>query len=382
MNPLTEKRAFQCSLLRWYSQHKRDLPWRRTRDPYKIMVSEFMLQQTRIETVLTYYDRFLKVFPALPDLARAPVQRVLKSWAGMGYYARARNLHAAARKILNELGGKIPSRKSGLLSLPGFGPYTAGAVASIAFNEIAAAVDGNVKRVLRRLFGIDKPIAALQQKKELEEIQEDLIPPGRASDFNQALMDLGAGICLPLRPKCSSCPVKRHCLFPQAGAREEAGKGARRKQRNENWLIALVEKDGRFLMHQKEGNGLLAGLWQFPTAVFPEKARFPRKGIGKMEKGLLKENMLRNFGMKITFRKALPPLQHSFTHIQATMKPYLFSLSLDDAGSTLTPSARWVKLSNLSHYPVSRAMVKVSTLLSTVDSRDMIGKEKRFGKGR
>jgi A/G-specific adenine glycosylase len=325
------------------------------------MVSEFMLQQTRIETVLPYYDRFLYLFPTLPDLARAPLAKVLRVWSGLGYYARARNLHSAAAKILKDFAGKIPSTKPELLALPGFGPYTAGAVASIAFNESAAAVDGNVKRVLSRLSAIHGPMATPRQKKKLEGIHEELIPPGRASDFNQALMDLGAGICLPIRPKCSSCPVQKYCPFPRLG--EKAAKRRPRTQRNEDWLIALIEKEGGFLMHRKEGSGLLGGLWQFPTIVFPEKGRSSLGKNEKTEKELLKIRMQKILGMKIKFRRALSPLPHSFTHIQAMMKPYLFSILQDGARPILPPQSRWVKLSNLSRYPVSRAMAKVSDLL-------------------
>jgi A/G-specific adenine glycosylase len=374
---LPEKRTFQRSLLRWYSQNKRELPWRKTRDPYKIMVSEFMLQQTRIETVLPYYDRFLNVFPTLPDLALAPIQKILKLWAGMGYYARARNLHAAARKILKELGGKIPSKKSELLSLPGFGPYTAGAVASIAFNEATAALDGNVKRVLSRLVGMHGPISPVQQKR-LERIGEDLIPPGQASDFNQALMDLGALFCLPLRPKCSSCPVGNSCSFPKIGLQPRNRQ--ERKQRKEDWLVGLIEKEGRLLLHQKEGKGLLAGLWQFPTIVFSENAPSSQKRKAIKDEEILRKSMQEDFGIRIKFRKALPPLQHSFTHIQATMKPYLFSLLQDVPTQKLPPHARWIRFSSLSRYPISRAMAKVSNLLSTLDSQGIMEEQKIIGK--
>jgi A/G-specific adenine glycosylase len=204
-------------------------------------------------------------------------------------------------------------------------------------------------------------MATPRQKKKLEGIHEELIPPGRASDFNQALMDLGAGICLPIRPKCSSCPVQKYCPFPRVG--EKAEKREPRKQRNEEWLIALIEKEGGFLMHRKEGKGLLGGLWQFPTIVFPEKGRSSLRKNGKTERELLKKRMQKIFGMKIKFRRALPPLPHSFTHIQAMMKPYLFSILQDGTRPILPPRSRWVKLSNLSRYPVSRAMAKVSNLL-------------------
>jgi len=206
-----EKPLFQRALLRWYRTHRRDLPWRKNRDPYRILVSEFMLQQTRVETVIPYYRRFLALFPTLKDLARAPQEKVFKAWAGLGYYARARNLHRAAQTICQDLGGRIPETKEELLRLPGFGPYTAGAVASLAFHQPVPAVDGNAKRILRRLFPQFHDPRRAPTRKDLEEFLEGWIPPGRASDFNQALMDLGATICTPSRPRCPACPVLKFC---------------------------------------------------------------------------------------------------------------------------------------------------------------------------
>jgi len=323
------------------------------------MISEFMLQQTRIETVLPYYDRFLGVFPSLPHLARAPLQRVLKLWAGMGYYARARNLHAAARIIMKDWGGKIPSTKDDLRSLPGFGSYTAGAVASIAFNQRAAALDGNVKRALSRLSGISDSVSPLPKKRLLENFSEDLIPEGYASEFNQALMDLGATVCLPARPKCPSCPVKKSCSFP--ASEKKPAKRQERNRREEVWSVALIENRGRFLIHRKDGGGLLAGLWQFPTVVNPPGQKEAR------QKEVLRMGLRNLFGIKTKFQKALPPLQHSFTHIQATLSPYLLSLlpAQKAPQTALRLPARWVKLSDLSRYPVSRAMMKVADLLKS-----------------
>ena len=329
------------------------------------MVSEFMLQQTRIETVLSYYDRFLKAFPSLSHLARAPLQQVLRLWAGMGYYARARNLHAAAKIIVKNLGGKIPSTKEALLALPGFGPYTAGAVASIAFNQRAAALDGNVKRVLSRLSGISDSVSPLSEKKRLENFAEDLVPEGYASEFNQALMDLGATVCLPARPKCPSCPIKRFCSFPETEKRAE--KRPKRNRREEIWAVALIESNGRFLLHRKDGRGLLFGLWQFPTVVIPGEAAPSSQKNRVTGQGNPFENISgTTFGIKIKLRKALPPLRHEFTHIQATLFPCLFSLALDQEipKTNPPPATRWVKLSGLSRYPVSRAMMKVADLLN------------------
>jgi len=352
---LPERPGFQRALLRWYETHRRKLPWRRNADPYRILVSEFMLQQTRVETVIPYYQRFLTPFPTLKDLARAPLEKVFKAWAGLGYYARARNLHRAAQTICRDLGGKIPGTKGELLRLPGFGPYTAGAVASLAFNQPVAALDGNVKRVLGRLFPQFRDSRRAPPKKNLEEFLEGWIPPGRASDFNQALMDLGAAVCIPSRPRCSVCPVLKFC--PTKGELPEK-KPAGRKLRQETWAVALVERDGRYLLHRNEAQGLLAGLWQFPKVVVDENHK-KREDPGK----LLKNYLLKDFGLKVKVLSSLPDQEHFFTHIHVRMKPYLCILT-DPPNSPSPPkSARWVKPSGFSRYPISTAMGKMAALL-------------------
>jgi A/G-specific adenine glycosylase len=410
-SPFPEKRAFQRSLLRWYTRHKRDLSWRRDQDPYRILVSEFMLQQTRVETVLPYYERFLKAFPSLEALARAPLQSVLKAWAGLGYYARARHLHAAVKTIRRDHGGKVPSRKKELLSLPGFGPYTAGAVASLAFNEPAAALDGNVKRLLGRLRDFREEASAGSRKNLLEKAVEELIPPGQASDFNQAMMDLGAMICVPFRPRCSDCPVKGFCAFratepnplfqpsplvgegspcgvssstPQgegggdskrssiARIEDEKIKRKKKKIRKEVWAVAVVEEAGRLLLHRKEGKGLLAGLWQFPTAVVNGEKISKRADAGTI-KNLAKESggemktikkvLREKFGLSVKIKGRLPIKEHQFTHLRVTMKPFLCSVVEIIPGGPVPQNVRWIKPSSLSHYPISRAMGKITGLI-------------------
>ncbi len=348
-----EKPAFQRVLLRWYSTHKRDLPWRKDKDPYRILISEFMLQQTRVETVVPYFQRFVKLFPTLDSLAKAPLQKVLKAWAGLGYYARARNLHAAARTICQAFGGRIPSTREDLLKLPGFGPYTAGAVASLAFNQAVPALDGNTKRVLSRLFQ-DRSHSSWVPLK-MEKLGEDWIPSGRASDFNQALMDLGAMICIPFRPRCSECPVKNFCVS-KGTIREK--KSAAKKIREEKWAIALIEKEGRFLMHRKEGKRLLAGLWQFPTLVL-------NRYDGRNEKEDLKKFLREDFGLRIEIKALLPEQPYFFTHIHATMKPYLCSLIKTGYSGRSPEAARWIKPRSFTRYPVSIAMRKITALLKT-----------------
>ena len=350
-----ERPAFQRALLRWYDRHKRDLPWRRNPTPYRVLISEFMLQQTRVETVIPYFRRFLKLFPSLRALARAPISRVLKAWAGLGYYARARNLHAVARIVCRELGGRIPRTREGLGRLPGLGPYTAGAVASIAFHQPVAALDGNVKRILERLFRGHGDFSRATGGKKSEEFLAGWIPPGRASEFNQALMDLGALICTPSSPRCSACPVFRFC----ASKGEIRGKkGAGRKSREEIWAVALVEKEGKFLLHRKEGRGLLAGLWQFPSVVVDRNGEKTEK-CGDARR-LLERYLREAFGLKTRMKIPLAEQEHSFTHIHVHLKPHLGCLARPGISFPRSRSVRWVRPSDFYRYPISTAMRKIA----------------------
>jgi A/G-specific adenine glycosylase len=348
-----EKRAFQGSLLRWYSSHQRDLPWRKSPDPYRVLISEFMLQQTRVETVIPFFHRFLKVFPNLESLAKASPQRVLLAWAGLGYYSRARNLHSAARVIFRDFGGEIPSSREELLKLPGLGPYTAGAVASLAFNEPVPALDGKVHRVLGRLFQAMTPPLPASSRAKRENFWESWIPSGRASDFNQALMDLGAAICTPSRPRCSECPVKKFC---SSRGTTQTKKPQAKRVREEKWVIALVEKDGGFLIHRKEEKGLLGGLWQFPTLVLDRQDRGD-------EKKALERFLRQDFGLAVEIGTTLPQHEYFFTHIRALMKPFLCSSAQRNLAGRFPEFVRWVKPLAFSRYPVSTAMRQVASLL-------------------
>jgi A/G-specific adenine glycosylase len=206
-------RAFQAKLLRWFRRHGRDLPWRHTRDPYKILVSEVMLQQTQVDRVKEYYARFLREYPSVRDLASAHPARVRDSWDGLGYYARARNLHAAAQKVAQAHMGKFPRRLEEVAALPGVGRYTAGAVVSFAYGDAAPILDTNVRRVLTRLFVRRRPVSQAKLDRRLWSLAEAAIPPGRVWEFNQGLMDFGATICTARVPKCGACPMRAMCNF-------------------------------------------------------------------------------------------------------------------------------------------------------------------------
>jgi len=257
------------------------------------------------------------------------------------------------------LGGNIPKTKEELRRLPGFGPYTAGALASLAFNQPVAAPDGNVKRVIGRLVPEFNDPRRASAKKEMEEFLEAWIPPRRASDFNQALMDLGATVCIPSRPRCSTCPVLNFC----ATKGELPGKKpAVRKFREETWAVGLVEREGRYLLHRNEAKGLLAGLWQFPKVVVDKKEAkdTDRKDPG----GSLKKYLLEDFGLGVKIISRLPEQEHVFTHIHALMKPCLCRLIDGRYLPPLPKSVRWVKPSGFSRYPISTAMRKISALLN------------------
>jgi A/G-specific adenine glycosylase len=251
----------------WYRAHARDLPWRRTSDPYAIWISEAMLQQTRVETVKGYYRRFLERFATLSELANASEDEVLAAWSGLGYYRRARSLQAAAQVIMREHGGEFPRDLADVLALPGIGPYTAGAVLSIAFDQPEALVDGNVERVFSRLFGLDAVAGSPALVRECWQLARLCVPAeSGAGTWNQGLMELGATICTPRDPQCDSCPVLAQCRAQRAGRQTELPRPKPRKAPVDVRLTSLVIEDGgRLLLEQRPAGGRMAGMWQLPT---------------------------------------------------------------------------------------------------------------------
>ncbi len=251
-------------LLAWYDDHARSLPWRGIHDPYRTWVSETMLQQTRVETVLGYYERFLARFPTLADLAAAPEDDVLKMWEGLGYYSRARNLHRGAKQVMTEFGGSIPPDVEELRKISGIGPYTAGAIASIAFDQAVPAVDGNVIRVVSRLRGIRENVGVPSVRRTLEGEAAALVPAERPGDFNQALMDLGATLCTPGTPSCDRCPLRACCeAFAEGDAEDLPVLPRKNPPKVIDYTLCLIFSDGRVLMRQRT-EAMLRGLWVFP----------------------------------------------------------------------------------------------------------------------
>ena len=252
------------ALLTWYDRVKRDLPWRKTTDPYRILVSEVMLQQTQVKTVLAYYDAFLARFPDVYALAAAGEDDVLSAWKGLGYYRRARNLHACSKRIVAEYDGRVPGSFAELRRLQGIGDYTAAAVASIAFGEAKGVVDGNVLRVMARFRSIEQPIDDAKVKRTIQEAVDSMISRERPGDFNQALMELGATVCTPHAPECGVCPLQADCLALAKGLAEELPMRRRRERVSfSHRVVAVVERAGRILVMKRPVDGLLGGMWEF-----------------------------------------------------------------------------------------------------------------------
>ncbi len=305
-------------LLDFFDERRRDLPWRRDAEPYRVWISEVMLQQTRVETVLPYYERWLRRFPSLADLAAAPLDDVLREWQGLGYYSRARNLHAAARTVRERHAGRLPDSVEALRALPGVGEYTAGALASIAFGRAEPAIDGNARRVFSRLFDLARPTAA-----SLREHARTVVPADRPGDFNQAVMELGATLCAPRRPRCGRCPVAEDCLARSRGtvALRPPPRERPPVPRFDIGTAALVAPGERLLFVRRPGVGLLAGLWCLPGAELRSRET-GRAAAARAARAL---------GLEARARDArfLGAVAHAFSHRHETYHVHRFDL--DDA---------------------------------------------------
>ncbi|WP_130616700.1 A/G-specific adenine glycosylase [Cohnella abietis] len=337
------KQYFSTQLLRWYRKERRDLPWRRSRNPYHIWVSEIMLQQTRVDTVIPYFNRFMDRFPTPQHLAEAPEEDVLKHWEGLGYYSRARNLQAAVREVVEQYGGVVPSNKKAVSSLKGVGPYTAGAILSIAYNQSEPAVDGNVMRVLSRYFCLEEDIAKPATRIGIESIAQELIPDGEAADFNQALMELGAMVCTPKSPSCLECPVTQLCLGRLEGReRELPVKTKAKKPKPVFRFAALIEGSGqhagKVLVRQRPDTGLLARMWELPHIEVLDAAAWDMLALGKQEI----EAALSEDGVKVKATEhVVGDAQHIFTHLIWNIR-VLAAVALDEEYVTDRTSYKWV----------------------------------------
>lgn len=283
---------FSKTLINWYSNNKRDLPWRKTKNPYNIWLSEIILQQTQVAQGLPYYESFLKAFPTIFELAKADESKVLKFWQGLGYYSRARNLHAAAKYVVDELNGEFPNNYKALLKLKGVGDYTASAIASICFNEATAVVDGNVYRVLSRYFGIDIPINSTKGVKEFKALAQELIDKENPATFNQAIMEFGATQCKPKSPNCFECPFKDNCIAFQKNTVNNLPvkiKSAKVKKRYFNFLVFLGAEN-KTILEKRKGKGIWQNLYQFPLIETSKETDFDTFNSLAKEHLLLRES--------------------------------------------------------------------------------------------
>lgn len=333
-----EIEAFRKALIGWYRKEKRDLPWRHTRDPYKIWVSEVMLQQTRVDTVIPYYERFIGTFPTIRDLADAPEEVLLKKWEGLGYYSRARNLQAGVREVVEQYNGIVPDNRPAISSLKGVGPYTAGAILSIAYGKPEHAVDGNVMRVLSRILLITEDIAKPKTRKVFETAVTDLIDHGDPSSFNQGLMELGAIICTPTSPKCLLCPVRDFCKAYHEGMERTLPIKSKAKKTKEiaYYALAIQNEEGKWLMEKRPTAGLLADMWQFPLVED------------------LSEDILKSFEIKDT--NTFMQFKHIFSHLTWTITCIAAnSTKADDLHET----CRWFTAEEMESLPLPVPMQKI-----------------------
>jgi A/G-specific adenine glycosylase len=308
--------SFQDDLIGWFASEQRELPWRKDQDPYKVWVSEIMLQQTRVDTVIPYFNRFLEYFPTIEALANADEEKVLKAWEGLGYYSRVRNLQSAVREVHEKYSGIVPDSPEGISALKGVGPYTAGAVLSIAYGKPEPAVDGNVMRVLSRILMIWDDIAKPSSRKIFEEAVRKLISHENPSFFNQALMELGALICTPTSPSCLLCPVREHCQAFHEGVQKELPVKTKKKKQKAVLLAAgiFTDEKGRILIRKRPESGLLANLWEFPTVELT--LDFQR------QRDQLAEHFEESYGIKPNVDHSIGQIDHIFSHLIWNIQVY------------------------------------------------------------
>jgi A/G-specific adenine glycosylase len=361
--PPPASRAIRRRLLRWYRRFARALPWRASREPYRVWVSEIMLQQTRVGTAMPYFERFLRQFPDVRSLASTPMEKVLKAWEGMGYYSRARNLHRAARIMVADYGGELPRTARELQALPGIGPYTAGAIASIAFGLREPVLDGNVARVLCRLLCVRGDPSLPATRERLWAAARALLPRRRAGagEFNQAMMDLGAMVCIPGRPRCAECPLELVCQARQAGCQDRLPVRRRRSASPHQTIVAgVIWRGGRILIARRRPEGLLGGLWEFPGG----KVR-----RGETLEGALRREVREEVGIAVRVLGRRMTLRHAYTHLRITMHVMECRHVSGRARAIASQAVRWASPAELDSFAWPAANRKVVESLARTPSR-------------
>lgn len=337
--------SFSKDLTDWYTKNKRDLPWRATRDPYKIWVSEIMLQQTTVSTVIGYYERWIKTFPTIHDLARSPLQAVLKQWQGLGYYNRVKNLHKAAMILINEHKGIFPKDPQVIRSLPGFGAYTTGSVLSIAYDMPLTVIDVNVRRVVMRLLALSD-FADTKQDLKVNKFLLKVYPKQGAGDFNQALMELGALVCRKA-PLCILCPLRKHCRAYKEGKQEVIPQPKKKIIKDIHAAIAVIKKGNRFFLQKRPSLGLLADLWEFPGG---------KVKAGEAKQKALARELEEELGVQLKSSKHLFDVKHFYTQFRVNLSVFACSLEGDPHTDAVH---KWVRFKDFSKYPMPSGSAKI-----------------------
>jgi A/G-specific adenine glycosylase len=348
-------------LIAWFKAHQRDLPWRRNPTPYAVWVAEIMAQQTRLETILPYFQRWMASFPTIEDLGVASQQDVLNLWEGLGYYSRARNLHKAAQIVAQDHEGELPDNVQALRALPGIGRYTAGAIASIAFGMDEPAVDGNVKRVLARVFRVEEPVDSTRGEKRIWALASEHLPSGQAGDYNQALMELGATVCLPGNPNCAQCPIQGDCQAYTAGRQAEyPHKKPKTKIPHHRVTAAVIRKGKHVLIAQRAQDDMFGGMWEFPGGKQEEDESL---------KSCLKREIKEELGVKIKVSEEIGVFSTTYTHFSVTLHAFKCQLDGGRPRPVEVDDLRWVTVDELDGFPMSKLDRLISQELQKSNQR-------------
>lgn len=344
-------------LLAWFRANGRDLPWRISHHPYEVWISEMMLQQTQVRTMLSYYHRWMDRFPNVDSIAAASQEEILRLWAGLGYYSRALHIHRTARILAEKHGGRLPANAEELLALPGIGAYTAGAILSIAFNKDCPVVDGNVERVFSRFFDLAEPVKEKSARHRIWNMAAELLPKGAAGLFNQALMDLGATACLPRNPRCGDCPLKDCCQALEKGTVGSRPVSADKKStRRIHVAVGVLEHGSRILIQKRPPSGLMANLWEFPGGKVAD---------GETPEEALVREFKEELELHVFCRDAIARINHGYTTFRVVLHAFRCSLHGGDQHFSLRSAveARWVRRRDLDSYPFPAANRKLIQML-------------------
>ena len=342
------QQAVSAKLLPWFSANKRSMPWRNNRTPYRVWISELMLQQTRVDQATPYFHRFMKRFPSLKSLAAASQEEVLKQWEGLGYYSRARNLHKAAQIIHTEFKGRFPNTAEEIIKLPGVGGYTTAAIGSLAFNLDLAVLDGNVIRVLSRLFAYTRDTRSTRARQELQQLADELLVKGDAGNFNESMMELGATLCLPKNLQCDECPMAAACLGRQSGSPTDYPVKAPKKKVPHIVVGAAVvtNRKGEVLIAQRRDEDMLGGLWEFPGG---------KQESGETIPGCIARELKEELGIQVVVGEFLVTVKHAYSHFTMDLHTYFAKIKSGRPRPLECQDYRWVEKSSLRTFPYSKA---------------------------